>query len=71
MFSLSRDSTVSTTDCTLLEIKREDFLDLIEERPEMGVKILRKMAEFLASRVRQSSQDVVRLTTALPIVVSS
>jgi rare lipoprotein A len=28
-----------------LEIKREDFLDLIEKRPQMGVKILRRMAD--------------------------
>ncbi len=64
-------SAVSTTDCILLEIKREDFLDLIERRPQMGVKILRRIAELLASRVRQSSQDVIRLTTALSIALSS
>jgi len=64
-------SAVSTTDCALLEIKREDFLDLIEKRPQMGVKILRRITELLASRVRQSSQDVIRLTTALSIALSS
>ncbi len=64
-------SAVSTTDCILLEIKRADFLDLIEKRPQMGVKILKRIAELLASRVRQSSQDVIRLTTALSIALSS
>lgn len=64
-------SAVSTTDCSLLEIKREDFLDLIEKRPQMGAKILRRIAELLASRVRQSSQDIIRLTTALSIALSS
>ncbi len=64
-------SAVSTTDCTLLEIKREGFLDLIEKRPQMGAKILRRIAELLASRVRQSSQDIIRLTTALSIALSS
>jgi hypothetical protein len=36
----------------------------------MGVKILRRMAELLASRLRQSSQDVIRLSTALSIALS-
>ncbi len=63
-------SVVSTTDCILLEIKREDFLGLIEKMPEMGVKILKKMAELLARRLRDSSQDVIRLSTALSIALS-
>jgi CRP/FNR family cyclic AMP-dependent transcriptional regulator len=63
-------SAVSTTDCILLEIKRGDLLDLIERKPQMGVKILRRMAELLASRLRQSSQDVIRLSTALSIALS-
>jgi CRP/FNR family cyclic AMP-dependent transcriptional regulator len=63
-------SVVTTTDCILLEIKREDLLDLIEKRPQMGIKILKRMAQLLASRLRQSSQDVIRLTTALSIALS-
>jgi len=64
-------SVVTATDCTLLEIEREDFLGLLEKRPQMGVKILRGLAELLASRLRQSSQDVIRLTTALSIALGS
>lgn len=64
-------SVVSTTDCILLEIKREDFLGLIEKMPEMGVKVLKKMAELLARRLRDSSQDVIRLSTALSIALST
>ena len=64
-------SVVTTTDCILLEIKREDFLKLLEDRPKTGVKILQRLAELLANRLRQSSKDVVRLTTALSIALSS
>jgi len=63
-------SVVTTTDCILLEIKRQDLLDLIEKRPEMGIKILKRIAQLLASRLRKSSQDVIRLTTALSIALS-
>ena len=64
-------SVVTTTECTLLEIKREDFLGLLDRRPEMGVKVLTRLAELLATRLRQSSQDVIRLTTALSVALSS
>ena len=63
-------SVVTTTDCILLEIRREDLLDLIEKRPQMGIKILKRIAQLLASRLRQSSQDVIRLTTALSVALS-
>ncbi|NVM24411.1 MAG: cyclic nucleotide-binding domain-containing protein [Desulfobacterales bacterium] len=63
-------SVVTTTDCILLEIRREDLLDLMEKRPQMGIKILKRIAQLLASRLRQSSQDVIRLTTALSIALS-
>ncbi|HUT69063.1 MAG TPA: cyclic nucleotide-binding domain-containing protein [Desulfatiglandales bacterium] len=64
-------SVVTTTDCILLEIKRDDFLELLDRRPEMGVKVLRRLARLLATRLRQSSQDVIRLTTALSVALSS
>jgi len=64
-------SVVTTTECILLEIKREDFLGLLDRRPEMGVKVLTRLAELLATRLRQSSQDVIRLTTALSVALSS
>jgi CRP/FNR family cyclic AMP-dependent transcriptional regulator len=64
-------SVVTTTECILLEINREDFLGLLDKRPEMGVKVLRRLAELLATRLRQSSQDVIRLTTALSVALSS
>jgi len=63
-------SVVTTTDCILLEIRRKDLLDLMEKRPQMGIKILKRIAQLLASRLRQSSQDVIRLTTALSIALS-
>jgi len=63
-------SVVTSTECILLEIKRADLLDLVEKRPQMGIKILKRIAELLASRLRQSSQDVIRLTTALSIALS-
>lgn len=62
-------SIVARTDCLLLELKRDDFIRLIESNPKLGLKILLNLSEFLINRLRQSSEDVVRLTTALSIAL--
>jgi len=63
-------SIIARTDCQLLEIKRDDFLKLIEEKHRLGVRVLMKLMEFLVTRLRQSGQDIIRLTTALSIALS-
>jgi CRP-like cAMP-binding protein len=63
-------SIMARTNCILLGIKRDDFLRLINARPQLGLKVLLKLSELLIRRLRQSSQDVIRLTTALSIALS-
>ena len=63
-------SVIARTDCLFLEIKRDDFLRLIKQHPELGVKIMLKLSELLINRLKQSSKDVIRLTTALSIALS-
>ena len=63
-------SIMAQTDCNLLEIKRDDFIRLVEEKNSLGIKILMRLSELLVNRLRQSSQDVIRLTTALSIALS-
>lgn len=63
-------SILATTDCVLLEVSRDDFIRLMESKPELGVKILLNLSRLLIARLRQSSQDVIRLTTALSIALS-
>jgi CRP/FNR family transcriptional regulator, cyclic AMP receptor protein len=40
-------SAVAETDCVLLPVNRADFLDLIKSRPEIGMSLLRAIAERL------------------------
>ena len=63
-------SVIARTDCILLEIKRNDFMRMVESNAQLGVKILLNLAGFLVTRLRQSSKDVTRLTTALSIALS-
>jgi CRP/FNR family cyclic AMP-dependent transcriptional regulator len=63
-------SILAKTDCVLLEIRRDDFMRLIETKPVLGVKVLLDLAELLAARLRHSDENVIRLTTALSIALS-
>lgn len=67
----SRSATINAlSDCIFLEIKREDFIRLIEDNSTLGVKMLMNLSQLLTERLRQSSKDVTRLTTALSIALS-
>jgi CRP/FNR family transcriptional regulator, cyclic AMP receptor protein len=63
-------SIIARTDCLFLEINRDDFIRLIKAEPDLGVTILLKLSELLVNRLKQSSQDIIRLTTALSIALS-
>ncbi len=66
----ARSATVTAlSDCSLLELDQQDFLALVQENPQMGAKILLRLAQMLSRHLRKSNQDVVKLTTALAIAL--
>lgn len=65
-----RSATVTAlTDCRLLELSRADFLDFIRKHPEVGCKVLFRLAQQLSRHLRRTNRDVVKLTTALAIAL--
>jgi CRP-like cAMP-binding protein len=61
-----RSATVAAeADCTLLTIDRESFQRFGDSYPRAGLLVTRRLAERLASRLRQANEDVVTLFTAL------
>jgi CRP/FNR family cyclic AMP-dependent transcriptional regulator len=65
-----RSATVTAlTDCQMLELSREDFLQFIRENSSTGCKILLRLAQLLSNFLRKTDQDVVKLTTALAIAL--
>jgi CRP/FNR family cyclic AMP-dependent transcriptional regulator len=63
-----RSATVTAlSDCLLLELRRGEFLRLVQENPSMGIKLLLRLAQLLSRHLRKTNQDVVKLTTALAI----
>ncbi|AEB08587.1 cyclic nucleotide-binding domain-containing protein [Desulfobacca acetoxidans] len=67
-----RSATVTAlTPCQMLELHKDAFYRLLEQFPEMGVKILLRLTKNLSHRLRKSSDEVVKLTTALAIALES
>lgn len=63
-----RSATVTAiTDCSVLEVTREDFQRLVEADPRLGYRVVLNMAVVLSGRVRHINTDVMKLTAALSL----
>ncbi len=66
-----RSATIrAITDCKLYELKKSDFEELSKQNPEIGYKLVKKMAQVMANRLRKMNSDILKLTTALSIALS-
>ena len=66
-----RSATVTClTDCRFLRIDRDRFFTFVAENPVIGVKMLTVLARRLAGVVRKNNVELVKLTTALALVLS-
>jgi len=66
-----RSATVAAVDdCRFLRITREDFYALIGKSPALGVKLLLALCRRLAASVRRNNGEIIKLTTALALLIS-
>lgn len=67
----TRSATVETlATCEFLRTDREQFFALVEAHPVIGVRLLMALSRRLASTVRRSNSEIVKLTTALALALS-
>jgi len=65
-----RTATIrAVTDCIFYEIKKDDFLRLMETDSISGCKILLNLARVVSARLRKADEDTIKLTTVLSIVL--
>jgi CRP/FNR family cyclic AMP-dependent transcriptional regulator len=65
-----RTATIrAVTDCVLLEIRKDDFLQLAEKDNQLGYRILLNLAGIVSARLRKADEDTIKLTTALSIIL--
>lgn len=66
-----RTATVrAVTNCIFYEIKKDDFLRLLETDSVSGCNILMNLARIVSARLRKADEDTIKLTTVLSIVLS-
>lgn len=66
-----RSATVETLEpSTFLVTDRARFFDLLRREPELGCRLLTALAVRMADLVRSGNQQVMKLTTALALVLS-
>ena len=67
---LKRTATIkAVTNCVLYEIKKDDFLKLVDDDYELGYRILLNLARVVSARLRKADEETIKLTTALSIVL--
>jgi CRP/FNR family transcriptional regulator, cyclic AMP receptor protein len=65
-----RTATIrAVTNCIFYEIKKDDFLRLLETDSASGCKILLNLARVVSARLRKADEDTIKLTTVLSIVL--
>ena len=66
----TRSATVLTvTDCSFLATDRTRFFTLIQSDPVLGVKLLLALSRRMATTVRRTNAEIVKLTTALALAL--
>lgn len=65
-----RTATIrANTNCVLYEIRKDDFLRLVEDNCALGSRILLNLARIVSARLRKADEDTIKLTTVLSIVL--
>ncbi|MDQ5985536.1 MAG: hypothetical protein CSYNP_01247 [Syntrophus sp. SKADARSKE-3] len=68
--TMKRTATIKAlTECSLYEIKKDDFLALAEENYELGYRISLNLARIVSARLRKADEETIKLTTALSIIL--
>lgn len=66
-----RSATVETLEQSLfLVTDRERFFGLVEKEPRLGARLFAALCERMAEMVRSSNGEVMKLTTALALLLS-
>ncbi|MCS7230294.1 MAG: cyclic nucleotide-binding domain-containing protein [Candidatus Kryptonium sp.] len=63
-------TVIATKRCKFAIIYKNDFVKLTESNREVGCVLYKNIATVLAERLRKANNDILKLTTALTLVLS-
>ncbi len=58
-------SAYGKTDCELYKMNQQDFTNICDKHPQIGVKILLQICLKLSNLLEKTDSDILKLTTAL------
>lgn len=71
LIDVPRTATVKAiTDCILFKIDGQEFFKVCEQNPLFGYKMMKLIARLLSQRLLKDNKSILKLTTALTIVLS-
>ena len=59
----------AVTKCKIGLLYRDDFFSICEQNTQSGYKILRNIAHILSGRITDSNRNMMKLTTALSLII--
>ncbi len=62
-------SVIAKSKCIIAEIPQEDFFKLTESDHEIGYRVLKNLITIISNRLDKTTQDVLKLTTALSLAL--
>jgi CRP/FNR family cyclic AMP-dependent transcriptional regulator len=62
-------TVIADEDCTMGVFKRDDLLAFLDQDHESGYYIYRNISRVLGTRLKKSNHDVMKLTTALALIL--
>ncbi len=63
-------TAICRTDCSLIGFFRTDLFEMIEQKTDLGLKIVLRLAEILAVRLRKTDKELSKLRSQLDAVTS-
>lgn len=62
---------IATETCSIIGFFRPDLMDLLKTKPALGSKILLSLSEVLATRLRSTNSELVKVSRKLEELMSS
>ena len=62
-------TVIALSDCEMGIIMRDDFFSILESNYDLGYRVMHNIACIVVERLIKTNQDVLKLTTALSLIL--
>jgi CRP-like cAMP-binding protein len=62
-------SVTALKTCKVAVLKKNEFLNILEQNPEIGIVVIKNIATELTNRLVKANKDILKLTTAFSLAL--